>query len=110
MYAGLWSIAIAGLLLMSAPFAFSYHDNPIALWSNLIVGATVVTVSVYQGQQHTAGQWAYWVAGAAGLLAVSLPFALGFHSNTAALLSSVMIGSVVAVLAEHQLLAPTART
>lgn len=99
----LWSTGIAGLALILAPFVFGYTTNPTALWTSIVLGAVMTIVAAYKMVLKDVARWEFWVAGGAGILAVLLPFVLGFRTETAALWSNVVVGLIVALLAGNAL-------
>ena len=103
-----WLTGILGILLMLAPFVLGYASNMLALWSSIVLGAIVLVVSLIKAVIHDAGQWEYWVAGIAGLLALVAPFVLGFRTQPRPLEASLILGLVMLVVAGYQLV--TGRT
>lgn len=105
-----WLTGILGVFLVIAPFVLGYADNMLALWSSIVLGAVVFLVSLIKAFIHDTGQWEYWVAGIAGLLAIAAPFALGFRANPRPLEASVILGVVMLVVTGYQLLTGRAQT
>ncbi len=102
-------LTIVGLGLIAAPFVLGYRTDPAALWSDVLLGALIATVSSYKAAARDRARWEYWVVGVAGLLAVAAPFVLGFLVKGAAvwagvaMWTSVILGGVAATIAAYQL-------
>lgn len=93
-----WATGVLGLVLGVSPFIFGYADQSAALWTSLILGAIVVVVSIIGVSSKQADKrWIYWVIGLAGLLAVILPFILGYSGVASALWTSLIIGAILAL-------------
>lgn len=93
-----WLTGIAGAFMMAAPFMFSYADNQAALWTSLIAGFVVLGVSVWEAFESRKENWEYWTAGVVGVLAVLAPFVLGFGNHMAAMWTTVIMGTLIALL------------
>lgn len=106
----LWSTGIAGLALILAPFIFGYTTNPTALWTSILLGAVMAIVSFYKAVLKDVARWEYWVAGGAAILAVLMPFILGFRTEPAALWSNVVVGLIVAFVTGSALFGREAET
>ncbi len=87
-----------GLLAIAAPFLFGYNNDIAALWTSLVVGASLTIASIIEGFEGGQDAWEYWVAGIVGLGAILAPFALGFSTSTAAVWTMMGVG-VVAIIA-----------
>jgi hypothetical protein len=98
-----WVTGIMGLALIVAPFVLGYTDNTAALWTSIVLGAVVLAASLFEAWDKA--RWEYWVAGAAGVLAVIAPFVLGFSAVTAALWASLILGVIIVLLAGYEVLA-----
>jgi uncharacterized membrane protein HdeD (DUF308 family) len=93
-----WLTGIAGVLLILAPFVFSYADNQAALWTSLMAGLVVIVASVWEGFERQKENWEYWTAGIVGIVAIFAPFMLGFGSHASAMWTTVIMGAVIAIL------------
>lgn len=98
-----WVNMVLGLALIAAPFALGYSDTSTALWSSIILGAIIALASGYKAIAKDKAHWEEWVDLVAGIVAVLIPFALGFSALTAALWASIILGIIVAALAGYQL-------
>lgn len=93
-----WITGILGLLLGLSPFIFGFANQGIALWTNLVLGAVVVLVSLIGLTSMGADKrWMYWVIGLAGLLAIIAPFVLGYAGLASALWTSIIVGVILAL-------------
>ncbi len=99
-----WLTGFLGILLILAPFVLGYSSDSVALWSNIILGAIVLVVSVIEGLTPNETRWEYWVAGIMGILAILAPFVLQFSAVATALWASVILGVIVAVLSGYELI------
>ena len=95
----IWFTAFLGLLLILAPFVMNYADNPLALWTSIIVGVIVLGVSLYKGIRHDNARWEYMVIAIVGLLAVFAPFILGFDAINMAVWTLIILGGILAIIA-----------
>jgi bacteriorhodopsin len=67
-----WITGIFGLALIVAPFALSYTNNPMAMWSSIVLGVAIVVVSAIKAFVRDAAKWEYWVAGILGAIVLVL--------------------------------------
>ncbi len=88
-----WVTIVLGAALFLAPFVTGYSGTPMALWTNLVMGA-VIAVLGYK-------QWYKWAAGA-GLVTLVAPWVLGFGGVIAAMWSCLILGCAVALLAGYR--------
>jgi bacteriorhodopsin len=105
-----WFTGILGILLVIAPFVLGFMTNPMAMWSSIILGLLIVIVSGVKAAMHDAARWEYWVAGILGILSVVAPFVLGFSALHRALITSIVLGFIVVLLAGYQLFTPHQQT
>jgi hypothetical protein len=103
-----WVTGVLGLALIVAPFVLGYSDNTTALWASIVLGVVVAGVSLFEAWDKA--RWEYWVAGAAGVLAVLAPFVLGFTAVTAALWASLILGAIIVILAGYEVFAVRPKT
>ena len=89
---------LVGLAAIAAPFVLGFTSNTAALWTNLIVGAVLITASVAEAIEQDRDNIEYRVAAIFGIGAIAAPFVLGFADHTQALWTSIGVG-VVAILA-----------
>jgi hypothetical protein len=59
-----WLVTVLGFLTLVNPFLYSYANTPLAKWNNLIVGAMVLSLSVYQDWKDEAARPNHWHRGA----------------------------------------------
>jgi hypothetical protein len=59
-----WLVTVLGFLTLVNPFLYSYTNAPLAKWNNLIVGAMVLSLSVYQDWKDEAARSNHWHRGA----------------------------------------------
>lgn len=97
-----WITGILGLAFAVALFIFGYADNPVAMWTSIVLGGGVLLTSLVEGAGDK-GKWEYWVTALVGLGAVAAPFVLGFGSITIAMWTSVGIGLLLALIAGSKL-------
>lgn len=98
-----WANMILGLALIVAPFALGYQSNPAAMWSSIVLGAVVAGVSGFKALTKGTAQWEGWLDVLVGVVAVLVPFAMGFGSLMVAVWSCMIVGALVAILAGYQL-------
>lgn len=104
-----WITGLLGLGFTLAPFAFGYADNPVALWTSLLLGGGVIVTSYLEAAADGKDRWEYWVATVAGISAIAAPFALGFRDLTSAMWTSVGVGILLAIVAGYKLLSDQPR-
>jgi hypothetical protein len=88
-----WATAIAGLVMVVAPFLFGYSGNPAAVWTSLILGVIIAVLGYLK--------YFKW-ATLAGVVTLVAPFILGFNGVGAALWTCLVVGAVVTLLAGYQ--------
>lgn len=98
-----WATGFLGFAFAVAPFLFGYGNNPIAMWTSLILGALVMLISVFEGASEDKDRWEYWVGAIIGLGAIAAPFVLGFGQVIEAMWTSVGIGLLLALIAGSKL-------
>jgi hypothetical protein len=98
-----WVTGILGLALVLAPFVFGYADNTAATWTSLILGGGTIIISFFEKLANNHDRWEYWVAMAAGVVAVIAPFVLGFGGWTVAMVATVAVGILLAAVAGTKL-------
>jgi len=98
-----WITGILGLGFAAAPFLFGYSENPVALWTSLLLGGAVMITSYLEAAAGDKERWEYVAAAIVGLGAIAAPFALGFGNLVTAMWSSVAIGLLLAVVAGYKL-------
>jgi len=92
---------IAGLALIISPWLFGFADMQTAAWTAWITGLLIAAVAL--GALVAYRQWEEWVNVVLGLWAVVSPWLLGFASDGNAMLTHVVLGLLVAVLAAFEL-------
>ncbi len=96
-----WLTSILGLALILAPFALGYNTNPTAMWSSIILGAIVALASGYKAITADRHVWEDVVDVVVGVVAIAIPFALGFNVITAALWTFVVLGVLTILLSGY---------
>ena len=81
---------ILGIMLCLAPFAFDYTGTPAALWTSLVMGASIVILNILQSYK-----WAAVI----GLITFVAPWIFGFSGISAALWECLITGAFVAIVA-----------
>lgn len=97
-----WFTGLLGIAMAIAPFVQGYQDNPMALWTSIVLGVVVLAASLYEGMDTEQAKWEWWVAGIAGLLAVIAPFVFGFTTLTVALWTLLILGAAIVILAGYE--------
>jgi len=100
-----WLEAVLGLALIAAPFALGYSNNPIALWASIVIGLIIMLASAFKAYTKTGARWEEWVDVIAGVIAILVPFILGFSALVTALWAFVVLGLLVAILSGYDLYA-----
>lgn len=95
-----WTNLLLGMCLGCA--AFTFGGVPTAAWNAATVGAVIALCSAIALYRYA--DWAEWSNLTLGIWAVIAPFALGFGSATGAMLTHIVIGSTVLLIAIIQLL------
>ncbi len=98
-----WTTGILGLAFAVAPFLFGYSNNPVAMWTSLLLGGGVMLVSLLEEASENQDRWEYWVAALVGLGAIAAPFVLGFGHITQAMWTSIAVGLLLALTAGGKL-------
>ncbi len=98
-----WLTGMLGLAFVVAPFIFGYSGNSVALWTSMILGGSVMLMSLVESAEDNKGIWEYWVTGLVGLGAVVAPFVLGFGNVATAMWISVAIGLLLSLIAGSKL-------
>src|SRR5574341_142456 len=97
-----WFLSILGVLLLIAPFVLGFSANAAALWACVVLGLVVALTAGYKAIAKDNANWELMIAGIAGILAVIAPFAMGFSNHAGALWTSIILGGVVAILADRK--------
>jgi SPW repeat-containing protein len=88
---------IAGLCLLFAPWVLGFTAETHAAWNAWIVGVVVALVAL--GALFAFSEWEEWVNLVLGLWAIISPWALGFTGVSAAAMTHIILGLIVAILA-----------
>ena len=100
-----WQDPVNGALgawLALSPWILGYSGEAAAMPNALIVGVALIAAAF--GAMLLPQAWAEWAEGALGLWLMASPWALGFNRNADAMLTAVITGLVVLVLALWTLL------
>jgi hypothetical protein len=97
-----WLTGIFGLAMAIAPFVLGYSNEPMAMWTSIILGAVVLLASLFEGMDINKAKWEWWVVGVAGILAVIAPFVFGFNTLVMALWTFIALGVVMLLLAGYE--------
>lgn len=97
-----WITGVLGIAFIAAPFVLGYSTNTNALWSSIILGVVILLVSLYKAIAQDKGKWEYWVDGLAGLVAIAIPFALGFSTLATAMWACVVLGALVVISSGYE--------
>ncbi|MCG8347454.1 MAG: SPW repeat protein [Chloroflexales bacterium] len=100
-----WILSILGLLLVISPFALGYSTDTNAMWSSIVLGAVIALVSGYKALARDKGIWEDVIAVIAGVVAIAIPFVLGFSSIAVALWTFVVMGILVVLLSGYDIYA-----
>jgi VIT1/CCC1 family predicted Fe2+/Mn2+ transporter len=100
-----WILSILGLLLVISPFALGYNNDTNAMWSSIVLGAVIALVSGYKALARDKGVWEDVIDVIAGVVAIAIPFVLGFSSITVALWTFVVMGILVVLLSGYDIYA-----
>jgi uncharacterized membrane protein len=74
-----WFTGLLGIAMAIAPFVQGYQDNPMAMWTSIILGGVVAVASILEGMDMTHAKWEWWVAGIAGILGAVIVIAAGYE-------------------------------
>lgn len=97
-----WLTAVLGVALGIAPFLLGYRDQPVAMWTSIVLGVVVAILSLIEAMDERAHKWENWAVGAAGLLAIIAPFAFGFTTLTMAMWVTIGFGLLVLLIAGYE--------
>jgi len=96
-----WTVFVAGLWLVSAPFLLGYGDVAAAMWNAIIVGTSFMIFGLWAaltGSDSTDRGLNFINAGLGGWLAIA-PFVLSYAGTAPALWNDLIIGILVLVVA-----------
>ncbi len=94
---------LLGLAFVIAPFLFNYSENTAALWTSLVGGGIIMLLSYFEGLAEDKGRWEYIAAAVVGVITVVAPFVFGFDKNTTPMLASVVVGTILFLIAGSKL-------
>jgi hypothetical protein len=97
-----WFTGLLGIAMAIAPFVQGYQDNPMAMWTSIVLGVVVLAASIMEGMDVKQAKWEWWVAGIAGILAVIAPFVFGFTALTMAMWTFLVLGILIVILAGYE--------
>jgi heme/copper-type cytochrome/quinol oxidase subunit 3 len=89
--------ALVGVWLICSPWALGFQDNLTALGNAVIVGILLIAAAL--GAIFLPRAWEEWTEAALGLWLAVSPWVLGFSTVQNALVSAVVTGIVIMVLA-----------
>jgi len=89
--------AVLGIWVIISPWALAFDGSSMAMSNAVIVGALLVATSL--GAVFVPRAWEEWTEAGLGVWLVVSPWVLGFSGNRNAMLSTVISGAIVAVLA-----------
>ena len=95
-----WQDAVNGALgawLALSPWILGYSGNAAAMPNAVIVGIALIATAL--GAMLLPRAWEEWTEAALGLWLMASPWVLGFNGNADAMLTAVVTGLVVMVLA-----------
>lgn len=93
---------LLGLMLIVAPFALGYAKDQAALWSNLVLGAAALVVSLWIASEWQSNSDEYWCLVVIGFAAIVAPWALGFGADPTAAWATVVLGLVLSCLSGYE--------
>lgn len=96
-----WANLVAGVVLAATPWLFGYAGAAAPQWNALIVGVVIALVAI--GALVSFRQWEEWVNLVLGLWVIISPWVLGFSGMRNAMVSHVVLGIIIAVLAAVEL-------
>lgn len=90
---------LVGVLFIVTPLVLRYSDHPDVLGISLILGMMVLLVSILRiWVRNITFGWGYPIAGL-GLLAISTPLLQAFKPQTMAMLTNVILGGILLLIA-----------
>jgi hypothetical protein len=110
---GAWLNAIAGVLLVIAPFALGYYTlSDIAMYEAVVVGLLIAGFALWSAQSADAPAYLDYIVALFGGWSIVAPFVFGYHAMVqVARNTDVVIGIAVALiaLASHFYVSPATR-
>lgn len=108
-----WSIAIAGALLVVAPFALGYYTlSEVAMYEAVAVGLLIGGCALWAAFAKAAPNYLDYIVALFGGWSIAAPFVLGYHDTVqVARNADIGVGIVVALIAliGHFYASPVAR-
>lgn len=94
-------ILILGLWLLVSPWILDFTSMTTVLWGHVVVGAIIALLALWRALAlaNETRIWASWAMVVFGLLSLIAPWVLRYSTTTNWMLSDVIAGIVVAVLA-----------
>lgn len=89
--------ALLGAWLVVSPWVLGFQDSTMAMANMIIVGLALGAAAL--GAAFVPRAWEEWTEAALGTWLVASPWVLGFAAIEAAMVSAVLSGIVIAVLA-----------
>lgn len=94
--------ALMGVWLVLSPWALGFQDQAVPMANSVVVGLALIAAAL--GAFFLPRAWEEWSEGVLGLWMAISPWVLGFSMNQNAMLSAVVSGIAVMVLAGSVLL------
>ena len=89
--------ALLGAWLVISPWLMGYEDMPMALFNALIVGIALIAAAL--GAIFVPRAWEEWTECGLGVWLMASPWLLGFAAMESVMLTAVLTGLVIVVLA-----------
>lgn len=93
-----WTVVLAGILLVVAPYVFNETSNSTALWTTGIIGAAMAISGLLSASTRYANAMEFLPA-LCGIAAFFAPFVGNFTNLTATSWTSYIVGVVAVLLA-----------
>ncbi|HEX5418004.1 MAG TPA: SPW repeat protein [Chloroflexota bacterium] len=89
---------IAGVWLLTAPFALSYVPGSAPYANDLFVGAIVVTLALARVVGAYRSAWLSWITAAVGIWLILAPFVLNYTTSNARY-NDIVLGVLITLFA-----------
>jgi uncharacterized membrane protein HdeD (DUF308 family) len=96
-----WANLVLGALLFLSPWVLGYTADQHAHWNAWISGVVIAVIAI--GALSMFQEWEEWLNLIAGIWVVVAPWILGFAAITAAMVTHVVIGLLVAAAAAWEI-------
>jgi hypothetical protein len=91
-----WATFLLGVWLAVSPWLLGFSGHETAMWNAVILGVALVVFSLLE--LGVPQKWEEWVNLLAGAWLVIAPFVLGFTSQFAASVSTMLVGAATVLL------------